>query len=78
MRLSNFDVFTLKLILFLNFYAKVLLIRFKRREVLNRKYYKTKSSNIKLLLSLSFYSSIVIYDIIIIIASNVLELIIRF
>ena len=46
MRLFDFDVFTLKLTLFSHFRAKVLLIRFKRREVPNRQHYKAESSNI--------------------------------
>ena len=36
MRPSDFVLFTLKHSLFLDFYAKVLLIRFKRRDFLNR------------------------------------------
>ena len=46
MRPSNFDDFTLKLTLFLYFRAKVLLIRFKRRDFLNRQLYRAKCSNI--------------------------------
>ena len=46
MRPSDFVLFTLKLTLFLDFYAKVLLILFKRRKVLNRKHHKAESSNI--------------------------------
>ena len=46
MRPSDFVLFTLKHSLFLDFYAKVLLIPFKRREVPNRQLYKAESSNI--------------------------------
>ena len=46
MRPSDFVLFTLKLTLFLDFYAKVLLISFKRRDLPNRKVYRAKSSNI--------------------------------
>ena len=49
MRPSDFDIFTLKLTLFHDFYAKVLLILFDRRDLLNRKVYRAKSSNINIL-----------------------------